>query len=585
MSSVAQSGDRRSLKDLIRSLPRHVRAATRESGPLVARARQVLFPPAPPIMDPYVRRRSGLVPTAVRLAGFGLVVAFCYLYGAAFAILGQWLILAMLFPLAALALLVIWALPASERVPIRLISALFMMAFVCQYIWPQYLGYRPPGLPWVTLGRVVIAPLALLFLIAVSTSRTIRAAIARTLSGDRMTSGFVIAYFILPPLSIVWAVHMMATAGAMIDFFLYIVLPFFAACVVFQRRGTVAFWVRLFWTSAVFVSVIAILELRKAHVLWAGHIPALLTIQDPAVQLSLMGAQRRWADGYRAQSTIGNPMAAAEYLALALPFVIHSMFKEPKLWARAAAAVSVPIILLAIYATHARSGMGGALTAILVYAFYWGIRKWRSDRASVLGPAVVATYPLMALAVVASVFVVGRVRRMVLGSGGTEASNQARVTQWRLGWPQILHRPWGHGWTSSADVVGFHEPGGLLTIDSWTLSTLVDLGFVGLVVFLAFSLRAIYKTGVTALTETGTDPDGHYAAPVAISLIAWLEIRNVLSEMGNLGVAFMLMAMGLALMARSRAVAAAPAAIRSSLAPRWRNVGALGMPAAVRRGS
>jgi hypothetical protein len=380
-----------------------------------------------------------------------------------------------------------------------------------------------------------------------------------------------------------WSVYASSTAESMIDFFLYFTLPFFAACAIFQRRGGITFWVRLLWGTAVFVSLIAIVEAHYQHVPWAGHIPAFLTIQDPAVQLSLMGFKRLWAEGYRAESTIGNPMVCGEYLALALPFIIHSMFNEQKRVGRIAAIVSVPVVVLAIFDTHARSGMGGAFTGVLLYALYWGMTKWRADRSSLLGPAVVASYPVMALCAGLAVLFVGRLRRMIIGSGGTASSNDARVTQWHSGWGAIMHRPWGYGWSTGADVVGFHSPGGLLTIDSWILSTLVELGFFGLFVFLTLWLRAIYKTGLIALTtrtDTSDDHELHFIAPVAVSLAAWLEIRTVLSELGNFGNAFVILAMGLALMSRIKAAAAAPArhAPVEAPGPKWRMVGALGMP-------
>ena len=520
----------------------------------------------------YTQPRT-LLARALGLLGLAGVIFFCFLYGAAFGLAGQYLIMQFVFPLAVLALLVIWALPEARRMPLKTGERLFLLYLLAPKVWPQYLALSVLRLPLVNIERLVGGPLALIFLLSLSTSQAFRRTIAATLAADRWIALGVAAFFGLCVASIFYSKAPIESFNAVLNAALIWFMPFFLGCYFFRTPGRVRLWVYLFMATAVFVAIIGIVEAHVGHVLWRGHIPKFLEVNDPSVQLSLAGTVRLYGAGYRTESTLGNALVTSEFMSLALPFCLHYAATARTLLIRATAILACICLVDATYETHSRSGMLSLLITSLLYLFYWSYRRWRSSRSSLIAPAVLLAYPALALMSVASVFFVGRVRHLVLGSGAETSSNDARVQQWQMGIPHLLHRPWGWGLNMAGGVVDYHSPGGLLTIDSYVLSLLIDVGVVGLGIFFALFLWGIYRFGRAAFVAPQEAEELSLLAPIAIALINFLVTKTVLSEQMNHGLPFMMLAAGLVLVDRpSQAPGLALAEASEASAPKPRMV-------------
>ena len=188
-------------------------------------------------------------------------------------------------------------------------------------MWPNYIALALPGLPWITMARITGVPLGLILLICVSTSREFRESVSKALASVPLLSILLVTFVGIQTVSIAFS----KTVFTSIDKYLVDQLGwtciFFVSVYVFQKEGRVERMAGLLWAMAIFVGVIAVFEYRQEKVLWAGHIPSFLQINDKSVARTLAGGDR--FGRYRANSTFGTCLGLGEYMALSLPFVLR----------------------------------------------------------------------------------------------------------------------------------------------------------------------------------------------------------------------------------------------------------------------
>jgi O-antigen ligase len=152
---------------------------------------------------------------------------------------------------------------------------------------------------------------------------------------------------------------------------------------------------------------------------------------------------------------------------------------------------------------------------------------------------------------VAASFLVGRLHNLVWGDGSQDSSNQARIDQWILGVPKLLHHPYGYGIGMSADVLGY-KSFGTLTIDSYYLAILLEEGIVGFILYYGMILATIYYCTSTLWKRRSLVGETGLLAPIAIALSAFFVEKSVFSEQDNHPLVFMMMGMAAALAYRTR---------------------------------
>jgi hypothetical protein len=518
------------------------------------------LPARPAILRPYGHDLDSPGRRRARRWVVGALAVFSLFWGLVFAFLAPALIIILAAPVGILMLITIWALPDLKAAPTRALERLFFIFVVVLIVWPNYLSIILPnsGLPWISIRRLTSAPLSLILLICVAVSRDFRSRLAAALKGQRLIFVPLLIFVVIQTYSIGLSSVPFGSLNKWVDAQMTSTALFFVACYVFTLPGRVERWAAVLWVCAIVVGLIGVWEWRLGRLPWAGHLPAFLST-DPDVAAELTPHIRAYTDIYRVQSTFGTSLGLGQYLALTMPFLLHFALGPYSTKIRIAAGATVPFLCLVTLITHSRSGMIGVLMALGLYAGYWGITRWRRRKDSLVGPAVVAAYPIMAVLGVAATFVVGRLHSMVWGGGEAAASTGGRTTQYHMGIPMVVKNPIGYGIARGAETLGFREPGGLLTIDTEYLKVALEYGVLGFFVYYFMILYSIYAAARHALADDGSDREISFLSPACIALTSFFVINAVFSQDDNNPLYFGVIGMVVALIYRAK-----PAGLRAA---------------------
>lgn len=480
-----------------------------------------------------------------------LLIGVClatFFYGLLVSVLPPSLLVPAAAPLAILTLVVIWALPDAPRAPVRALARFFMAFSVIMLLWPNYLAFSFGGLPWISMRRLVGAVTVLLLLISASTSKKFRDDMVAILRSSPWVTRLLLGFFVIQTISSFTSPALGEAINRYVDCQIMWTAMFFSSVWYFGtlERSADRWLHALLWSGGILM-VIGAIEFRVQHVLWAGHIPSFLQIQDDAVQEILTPNIR---DRYRAVTTFSSPLSYGEFLALTAPLVLHKLMNSKTLlWTVIWGAIDLAL-LVSVFLSGARLGMVGYLVAHAIYFLLWAVRRWRTQPGGLIGPALTMLYP--ALIVVLSIMIVSvdALRTRVLGGGSTQQSNDARAQQFDLAVPAISHRPlFGYGPGEGASAVGWRTLSGHPSIDSGFLSIAADYGLLGFACFYGAILFAIFYAARSGLFAPGKGYPRRLA--VASILVVLLTTRLVLSQMDNNPLVFMLLGLALALVYRA----------------------------------
>lgn len=481
---------------------------------------------------------------------YSLIALTAIVYGISVTLFGSIFFLQLTVPLLVLTLLVIWLLPASDRVPTGMLQKFLLAYLFALLCWPDYLALSLPGLPWITAIRLVGIPLVILLLICTSMSPAMRAQMKDVLSASPWIWKGMVAMTILAFFSI----GVSASPGSSISRFFLLVVNwvaiFLVSAFVFQTRGLVTWFARALWGIGFYICVIALWEVRYSRLPWAGRVPSFLKIEDEAVQRILSGAARASTGIYRAQSKFTTSLGLAEFLSFMIPFVVHIAFTTKSVLVRVLASAMIPFTFYIVVKTDSRLGMVGFLLSFMLYLLGWAIVRWRTNRMSLFGPAIVISYPLIFSAFIAATFLIGRLRNAVWGNGAHAASTETREMMYANGIPMVLRNPWGHGIGEGASALGFRNPAGILTIDTYYLAIALELGVIGFFVYFGIFLVAIWQSGKIIFRTK--DEETRYLLPIAIVLSNFVVIKSVFSQVENHPLIFMILGIAVALIARAK---------------------------------
>jgi len=492
-------------------------------------------------------------PSSRRLKTFLLaaVLGYCFLSGFGFALIGQYLPVVFLMPIAALAMAVIWALPDSRKAPIDTLWAWVVAFVVCLVVWPNYIALALPGLPWITMARLTGFPLTAVLLVCVSTSKTLRSRIATAVRASPLVWKLLVGFVLISATSVIYSIRPTFSADKFILAQITWTALFFTGVYVFLTPGRVVKMAAILWAMALVVGAIGVWEWRAQHVLWAGHIPSFLQIDDPSVSATLEGNRRTGQWGvYRVVSTFSTPLGLGEYMAIVMPIIMQFAMGRFGWAVRVAAWLSALFALFVAQISGSRLGMVGSLLAIVFYIGIWASLKWRRERQSILPPFIVISYPTLTMIGVVAISSIGRLRHIVWGDGSQGFSDQGRMDQWSMGWPKILSRPIGYGFGMAGDALGYSSPGGFLTIDSYYLSVLMEIGIVGFVFYYGMFAASIFYMANSIYRFRLKTLELEFIIALMISLLNFLIIKSVFSQQDNHPLVFLILGMSVALIYR-----------------------------------
>lgn len=497
---------------------------------------------APAVLPNYRRPRSALERT-LKHGGF---LTFCVLlgliYGLFFVLFPPFLLVYLALPIVILSIVVIWALPDTNRAPTRLLTRLFFTLLIVMYLWPNYLAIQLPGLPWMTLRRIVSFPLAGILLICISTSAQFRAELASTLKSVRPLSYMLAAFIAVQFLTIFWSDSPPYSLNQVVNFWVSSIAFLFAAAWILIRPKMTDRLVNIMIGLAIFLSLLAVVEFLNGQVLWAGHIPSFLQVEDP-IASKYLEAQVRDAS-YRAVTTFSVSLPFAEFLAIVTPFVLHRLINSREIGPILLWGLTDLVLLGGINLTQSRLGIVGWLLAHIIYVCVWAFRRWRSERADIIAPAISIAYPVGALLLFIGMFTVPAIRNRTIGGGSTGFSDQARADQFAMLWPRLFDNPFGYGAGRSGDVLGYRLPGGMITVDSYIITMVLDYGVIGLALFFGILVYAAAK--MFQIAWRNPVGESSIALPLACALAIVIQIRLVLSQPDNIPLFYLLLGMACA---------------------------------------
>jgi len=505
------------------------------------------LPPATRL-KPYLSDPEASRPLRSRLVLTLATVVFCFLYGALYSFFSPYVIAPFAVPVAVIAPVVLWALPQARTAPTQTLVGLFFVFFVGLVIWPNYLAIAIPGLPWITVMRLIDIPLVVVLLYCVSTSQTFRSQLADILKAAPLLWQVLAVFVAIQFLTIALSREPAQSLNRFIIAQLSATAVFFVSCYVLAKPGRIGKWAAALWALAVVVCGSALLEHRLGHVPWAGHIPSFLKVEDPSVVRALAG-QSRAATGFtRAQGTFSTSLGLAEFLALVTPFVIHFVMGAYHWMIRVFGAFCLGLFLWVILLTDSRLGVVGYGMSLILYLAFWALLRWKHNPRSLFGPAVALAYPAIFCATIASTFLIGRIRAQVWGNGPQTASTAARTVQYHMGFPKVLSHPFGHGIGMAGDALGYFDQSGLLTIDTYYLAIALNYGILGFIVFYGMFIYAIYLSARPIFQVPVRGNDLHFFIPISISLANFLVIKSVFAQEDNLPIAYALLGSVVALL-------------------------------------
>jgi hypothetical protein len=450
-------------------------------------------------------------------------------------------------------------------------TVLFFAYIASAILWPNYIALDAPGLPWITMIRLVGAPCMLALLICVSVSPSFREATARSATSIPWLLPLLTAFFVVQFISIAFSDQKMSSLNIYIDAQIGLTTAFFASCFIFLRPHRTERLAFILWVGAIMLAFFGIWEQRLEHVPWAGHIPSFLQVGDEYIERVLGGARRLGTGEYRLQANHSTSLGFAEYMALVTPFVIHfAVSTKYPTATRALAALSLPIIFFIIVGTGARLGTIGFVLSSLLYLLSWAFLQWRANKSSIFGPAFIFGAPVAAVAFFLATLVIGRLRLVIWGGANTSYSTQGRIDQYATGIPKVLSHPWGFGIGRGAEALNYRNLGDGLTIDTYYLLVALDYGVLGFLLYYGTLLLVAGYAVKVSHFEKAQDREQEMLIPVAISLIVFFVIKAVFSQIENHFLHFTLMGVACALIYRIRQNSS-PAVIKAGEGARARS--------------
>jgi hypothetical protein len=431
-------------------------------------------------------------------------------------------------------LVLLWSLPDLPAVPDKAIRRLMFLVLIVDLCVPEYYAIDVPGLPWITLRRLVTAPLIILFAITVSVSPSARSRLAAVLRDSPIIAVCAIGFLVMGFVSILTSVEPGTSVSGLVNMILSWYVPFLVVAYAVRSEEDALSLIRALCWCAIFIASAGAVEFLLQRNIFLAIMPGWLTsslaANNPSfAYLLTYSAFRNGA--YRAASVYTVSLSFAEFEAMMVPlgyfFIMHRTEFRDRLFGVAV----VGACWIGIFFSGARGGYQAAIVATAAFSCVWGIRKALLDRYS-LAPGLLAV--LWAVGVMTLVGLVSfstRIHNTVIGGGEGSYSTQARWDQWDLAKPKIAANPiTGYGLGSAPVVVAYHlDTHG--TLDSYVITTLVETGVPGFIFFFGMILAAAGRGLLQYLRSPS--PSAALVGALGCSLLAFGFYRLALSQVEN----------------------------------------------------
>jgi hypothetical protein len=496
----------------------------------------------------------------------GLIIV-AIIYGLMCAILPLRFLVIPLVPVLVMVGMILWLMPDLGSARLDYGQKLFLWFIGLNIMWPNYVAFYLPGLPWITPTRFVVFAVLAIFLFAVATSSKFRSDLGEMTGSVPSVRALFWLFWAATVISLAFARDPSTSFNKFANNQIFWTMMFLASTYFATREGFVTKTAKILVVTLFAAMMLGLYEYKIQKVFWIEQLPFFLRVDPEFLDRVIRTQSRAGTDIYRVRGTMATSLYFAEYLAVIFPLAVHVLFRSRTFLTRAAVGFGVAGTIVVMYLTNARSAMVGMLLTLLIYPFFVAWRRRVRSPRSLLATAVLAVYPVGVVAVALIVVFWRRAHVAVLGGGQHASSSEARNVQWAMGMPKILKGPLGHGAASSGEVLGYANGAGELTVDTYYLSVMLDYGLLALPIFvLMFSLPLWY--GFQAHNRANSEEEV-LIAPLVVGLFNFVVIKSVLSSEGSFPIAFIMLGCVLGLIWRqNRADAAGFASTAKMVAPK-----------------
>jgi O-Antigen ligase len=485
-------------------------------------------------MKPYERRREPGPVTRFLLGA--LLVFVSMVYGLMAVILPPQMLSYPATPLLIMIGLILWLLPDVGGIYYDRLQQLMIAYMGINIAWPSYIALNLPGLPWVSLTRLVLFMVLALFIWNFSTSQQLRDKLRDAVSETPITIRMFWMFWATTTISLVFAQPIGAAISKYINNQIYWTMVLFVTALLATRPGFVGKFVRVLLIATAIVIVYSIYEFRIQRVPWIDYLPSFLKIDPELLEILMDSQSRAGTDIYRVRGPFAASLFFSEFLTMVFPFFLYFTIKERRVIPFLALVAAAFGCLVVMYLTNARSAILGALVAFVLYPFFYAIRRQSQAERSIVGTSLLMAYPAILAVASALVLFWPRAHTMILGGGQHQASSDARSEQWRMGIPKLLSHPLGYGVGRGNEALGFVNPAGKGTVDTYYLTVMLDFGILALPLFLLTFLIPAWLA--FKYYRDAKTPEQEVLAPLSIAIINFIIVKSVLTSEANIPLAF-----------------------------------------------
>lgn len=531
------------------------RAPTQQTGDSVAAT----------ILKPYEARKE-LGPIR-RFFVFALLIFIAMLYGFIAVILPPSIMTVTAAPILIVAAIIFWLLPDVGGIRYDGMQRAIYIYLAFSIAWPNYVAFNLPGLPQITPTRAAMFTATGIFMLNYSSSKEARDAVKDAVSIIPNYMKFFWALWAAMAFSIVFAEEMGESINRFFSNLIYWNLMLLITALLATRPGFVHRVYKILLYSTVIVLVYSVYEARIERVPWLDYLPPFLKIDEKLLAIVSSPQYRAGTNIYRVRGPAAAALYFSEFLTMAFPFFVHFIVTDRHFWRRMAVGVATIGLSIIMYLTNARSAMVGIVVVLALYPFFRVVQKRYGSPRSLFATATIGFYPAVLGVFWLVINFWPRAHVAVLGGGATASSSNARDIQWELAIPKVASHPFGFGVGTGNYYLGYTNPAGIGSVDSYFITVMLDSGFLALPLFVScFLIPALmaFLNFRTAKTE-----EEQLWAPLSLALINFVLVKSVLSSENTIPLAFIFVGCTMGLMWQKRErekLSAVPVAVPSTRA-------------------
>jgi hypothetical protein len=513
------------------------------------------------ILKPYDPQRSLWMGWRVLLVA-ALIITAAF-YGLMAAVLPLRLITIPMVPILLVAALCLWLLPDIGGMHDRFYGRMLLWVLGLQALWPYYVAINLPGLPFIGPMRVVVGSMAAVFLFNLATSADMRARAIDSLKPVIWIARLYAVWVALMVITLPFSDQILQSITRLINNQIYWTMFLVLAAVAAQRPGWVRRAVTVMVAATIPLALLSLYEYSQSKVFWIEYVPDFLMARDELNE-RLLSSSARASTGelYRVRGVFTVTLYLVEYLAIVLPLAVHLAATARRPLHRLLLWAGVMAMISALMVTDSRSAMIAIVLTFGLYILFDAVQRRTDEPRSLIAMTTLLAYPVGAALTAAVILLWRRAYVAVIGGGQHGPSDLAREIQWDKGLDLLKSNPIGHGAGRSAEVVGYTNPAGELTIDSYYLSLLVDYGILGLPIFLVIFTTPIIHAW-RAVRQPGLDPELRLLMPVGISIFIFAFLKSVLQGEWFMPIIFILLGISITLHGRIQAASSAASSGRA----------------------